>query len=224
MLSYSSSSDKYASNSHFDRCLRQIEQDILRMGALVEQSFRLSHEALFDQNIEVTKQINALDEQIDQYYRQIELDCVTLMTLKAPFARDLRLICAYMQLIRDIERIGDYAEDLAEFALKLFPYSSHECLPEVAAMSQQTQMMLAASLGALSDLDDTAGRRVKEMDDTVDEAYEHLYITLAKETDVKGSVEPILLLGLVIRHLERMADHATNIGQRVSYIVTGDRA
>lgn len=194
------------------------------MGALVEQSFRLSHEALFDQNIEVTKQINALDEQIDQYYRQIELDCVTLMTLKAPFARDLRLICAYMQLIRDIERIGDYAEDLAEFALKLFPYSSHECLPEVAAMSQQTQMMLAASLGALSDLDDTAGRRVKEMDDTVDEAYEHLYITLAKETDVKGSVEPILLLGLVIRHLERMADHATNIGQRVSYIVTGDRA
>ncbi len=194
------------------------------MGALVEQSFRLSHEALFDKNIEVTKQINALDEQIDQYYRQIELDCVTLMTLQAPVANDLRLICAYMQLIRDLERIGDYAEDLAEFALKLFPYSAHACLPEVAAMSQQTQMMLAASLGALADLDDTAGRRVKEMDDTVDEAYEHLYATLAKDTDLTGGVEPILLLGLVIRHLERMADHATNIGQRVSYIVTGDRA
>lgn len=223
-MGYSSFSNQKATNSYFDRCLRQIEQDVLRMGALVEQSFRLSHEALFDKNIEVTKQINVLDEQIDQYYRQIELDCVTLMTLQAPVANDLRVICAYMQLIRDLERIGDYAEDLAEFALKLFPYSSHYCLPEIAAMSQQTQTMLAASLVALADLDDTAGRRVKEMDNTVDEAYENVYATLAKHTDVKGSVEPILLLGLVIRHLERMADHATNIGQRVSYIVTGDRA
>ena len=194
------------------------------MGALVEQSFRLSHEALFENNVEAAQQINDLDEQIDQYYRQIELDCVALMTLQAPVANDLRIICAFMQLIRDLERIGDYAEDLAEFAIKLFPYSSHACLPEIATMSHQTQMMLAASLVALADLDDSAGRRVKEMDDTVDEAYENLYTVLAKNTDPQGVVEPILLLGLVIRHLERMADHATNIGQRVSYIVTGDRA
>lgn len=223
-MNYSISSNKNSSNFYFERCLKQIEQDILRMGALVEQSFRLSHEALFDHNMEAANQINGLDKQIDQYYRQIELDCVTLMTLQAPVANDLRLICAFMQLIRDLERIGDYAEDLAEFAVKLFPYSSHPCLPQVATMSYQTQMMLAASLVALADLDDTAGRRVKEMDDTVDEAYEHLYTILAKNTDIQGSVEPILLLGLVIRHLERMADHATNIGQRVSYIVTGDRA
>ena len=194
------------------------------MGALVEQSFRLSHEALFENNVEAAQQINDLDEQIDQYYRQIELDCVALMTLQAPVANDLRIICAFMQLIRDLERIGDSAEDLAEFAIKLFPYSSHACLPEIATMSHQTQMMLAASLVALADLDDSAGRRVKEMDDTVDEAYENLYTVLAKNTDPQGVVEPILLLGLVIRHLERMADHATNIGQRVSYIVTGDRA
>lgn len=223
-MSYSSSPDKNPSNSYFDRCLRRIEQDVLRMGALVEQSFRLSHEALFEKNVEAAQQINDLDEQIDQYYRQIELDCVALMTLQAPVANDLRVICAFMQLIRDLERIGDYAEDLAEFAIKLFPYSSHACLPEIATMSHQTQMMLAASLVALADLDDSAGRRVKEMDDTVDEAYENLYTVLAKNTDPQGVVEPILLLGLVIRHLERMADHATNIGQRVSYIVTGDRA
>lgn len=194
------------------------------MGALVEQSFRLSHEALFHQNLEAAKQINDLDEQIDRYYRQIELDCATLMTLQAPVATDLRVISAFMQLIRDLERIGDYAEDLAEFAIKLFPYSPHPCMPEVAAMSHQTQVMLAASLVALADLDATAGKNVKEMDDIVDEAYDRLYEILAKNSNIQGVVEPILLLGLVIRHLERMADHATNIGQRVAYIVTGDRA
>jgi len=195
------------------------------MGALVEQSFRLSHEALFHQNLEVVQQINDLDEQIDKYYRQIELDCAALMTLQAPVASDLRVISAFMQLIRDLERIGDYAEDLAEFAIKLFPYSPHPCLSEVAAMSHQTQMMLAASLVALADLDATAGKRVKQMDDIVDDAYDHLYTVLAKNSNnVEGAIEPILLLGLIIRHLERMADHATNIGQRVAYIVTGDRA
>jgi phosphate transport system protein len=194
------------------------------MGALVEQSFRLSHSALFHQNLEAAKQINELDEQIDQYYRQIELDCATLMTLQAPVASDLRIISAFMQLVRDLERIGDYAEDLSEFAIQLFPYSPHPCLPEIAAMSHQTQMMLAASLVALADLDATAGKKVKEMDDQVDDAYDRIYNVLAKKSDVQGVVEPILLLGLTIRHLERMADHATNIGQRVAYIVTGDRA
>lgn len=203
--------------------MKRVEQDVLRMGALVEQSFRLSHEALFDQNLEVIQQINELDEQIDQYYRQIEFDCAQLLTLQAPVATDLRVISAFMQLIRDLERIGDYAEDLAEFAMKLFPYSPHPCLSQIASMSNQTQMMLATSLVALADLDGTAGRRVKTMDNIVDDAYEEIYEMLAKN-QVQGIVEPILLLGLVIRHLERMADHTTNIAQRVTYIVTGDRA
>ena len=224
MLSYWSSHNGEARNSYFDRSLKRVEQDVLRMGALVEQSFRLSHEALFHQNLEAAKQIDHLDKQIDQYYRQIELDCAALMTLQAPVATDLRVISAFMQLIRDLERIGDYAQDLAEFAIKLFPYSPHPCLSQVAAMSHQTQMMLAASLVALADLDATAGKRVKQMDDIVDDAYDELYTVLAKDKKVEAGVEPILLLGLTIRHLERMADHATNIGQRVAYIVTGDRA
>ncbi len=90
-------------------------------------------------------------------------------------------------------------------------------------MSHHAQAMLAASLVALADLDATAGRAVKVLDDKVDTAYETLYQILAHQRDIKGVVEPILLLGLVIRHLERMADHATNIGQRVTYIVTGHR-
>ena len=210
--------------SHFERRLRRLEQDILRMGALVEQSFRLSHQSLFARDLIAVAQISSLEKKIDHFYRHIELECATLITLEAPVAKDLRLLSAFMQLVRDLERIGDYAEDLAEIAIKIFPYPPHKCLPEIELMSHHAQAMLAASLVALADLDAVAGRAVKRLDDTVDTAYKTLYQTLATERDIKGVVEPIILLALVIRHLERMADHATNIGQRVAYIVTGQRS
>jgi phosphate transport system protein len=209
---------------HFERRLRRLERDILRMGALVEHSFRLSHQALFARDLVAAEEIPLLDKEIDRFYRQIELECAALITLEAPVAKDLRLLSASMQLVRDLERIGDYAEDLAEIAIKLFPYPPHPCVPQIEIMSHHAQVMLAASLVALVDLDAGAGRAVKRLDDTVDTAYKTLYQTLATERDIKGVVEPIILLALVIRHLERMADHATNIGQRVAYIVTGQRS
>lgn len=193
------------------------------MGALVENSFRLSHQALFARDLEAAKAIAPLDKQIDQFYRQIESECVILMTLRAPAAQDSRLLGAFMQLVRDIERIGDYAKDLGEIAIKLFPYPIHPCMPQIEVMSQHAQAMFSMSLVALADLDADIGKRLKDQDTTVDDAYESLYQTLAYQRDVKGVIEPILLLTLVIRHLERMADHATNIGQRVAYIVTGHR-
>lgn len=209
--------------THFDRCLKRLEQDVLRMGTLVEESFRLSHHSLFERNLETVQKIKDNDKQIDRYYRQIELDCVTLMTLQAPVAQDLRLLSAFMQLVRDLERIGDYAKDLSEISVKLFPYPPHTCMKDIEAMSLHAQLMLATSLVALADLDGNAGKKVKKMDDIVDDAYDRLYEVLARQRDIKGVVEPILLMALVIRHLERMADHSTNIAQRVSYIVTGQR-
>jgi phosphate transport system protein len=194
------------------------------MGALVENSFRLSHQAIFSRNLEAARTLPLLDKKIDRYYHQIESECITLLTLQAPVAQNLRILSAFMQLIRDLERIGDYAEDLAAIAIKLFLYPPHSSLPEIEVMSHHAQAMLATSLVALVDLDASAGRNIKQLDDTVDTAYETLYQTLAYERDITGVVEPIVLLALVIRNLERMADHATNIGQRVSYIVTGHRS
>jgi phosphate transport system protein len=128
-----------------------------------------------------------------------------------------------MQLIRDLERIGDYAKDLTQIAIKLIPYPPHPCLTQIKNMSFHAQFMLSTSLSALVNLDVATGLAVKELDDTIDDAYESLYNQLACQENIRGSIEPILLLTLIIRHLERMADHATNIGQRISYIVTGYR-
>ncbi|MBE9114965.1 phosphate signaling complex protein PhoU [Lusitaniella coriacea LEGE 07157] len=220
-MTLSSQITHYNAPTHFERALKRLGQQVLRMGALVEQSCRLSHLALFEKDLDAAQQIKRLDKQIDRYHQRIERDCATLMTLQRPVAQDLRLLNAFMHLIRDLERIGDYAEDLAELAVKLFPYPPHSCIGEVREMSQNAQVMLASSLEALADLNPTAGQTVKQMDDRVDDAYETVYQTLAVTRDIQGVVEPILLLALIIRHLERMADHATNIGQRVSYIVTG---
>jgi phosphate transport system protein len=210
--------------TQLQRQAKSLERDVLRMGALVENSFRLAHQGLFARDLAAARTIPAQDKQIDRFYRQIELDCATLMTLKAPVAQDLRLVSAFMQLIRDLERIGDYSKDLGEIAIKIFSYPPHPCMPQIESMSHHAQAMLAASLVALVNLDAEAGLQVKQLDNTVDTAYETIYQTLAHQRDIKGVVEPILLLALVIRHLERMADHATNIGQRVAYIVTGHRA
>jgi phosphate transport system protein len=207
----------------FDRQVKAIQNDVLRMGALVEQSCGLAHQALFAQQLDVVAPLSAQDKQIDQLYRQIEVDCLRLIALQSPVASDLRFIGNLMQLIRDLERIGDYAEDLGEVALKLCSYPSLPLLKEIEHMSQVTRSMLSMSLAALSELDAESGLLMKERDDEVDAGYERVYQQLAQEQGVAGSVEPLLLMMLAIRAIERMADHATNIGQRVAYIVTGQR-
>jgi phosphate transport system protein len=202
---------------------RSLEQDLLRMGALVENSFRLAHRSLFQREIDIIQQIPQIDLKIDKYYHQIELECAELMAVASPAAQDLRMISAFMQMVRDLERIGDYAKDLGMISLKLFPYAEHPCIPAIEQMSHRARAMLEASLAALATLDGTAGPTVHKLDDAVDLAYEEIYQTLASQTNLQGSIEPSILLALTIRHLERMADHATNIAFRVTFIVTGAR-
>lgn len=214
---------KRHTRKRFEREITRIEQDVLRMGALVENSFWLAHTALFDRDLEAATKIDLQDKQIDQFYRQIELDCINLIALQSPVARDLRLLSALMHLVRDLERIGDYAENLGEIAVKLFPYTVPPYMDRMQVMSNRCRAMLSMSLSTLSELDAESALEIKTKDDAVDSDYKILYDLLAKQNTAQPNIEPILLLVLAIHHLERMADHATNIGQRVGYIVTGKR-
>jgi phosphate transport system protein len=208
---------------HFERQLKRIQRDVLRMGALVESSCNLARQALFEGDLEAPDKIILQDKQIDRFYKQIELDCVNLIALQSPVAQDLRLLSALMQLVRDLERIGDYAKNLGDVAVRLFPYPPSPHMAQIRLMFDRCRAMLAMSLASLSDLDAESGLEVKVKDDAVDLDYETLYTLLAQQSNIQGTVEPIVLLVLLIRHLERMADHATNIGKRVAYIVTGQR-
>jgi phosphate transport system protein len=205
----------------YERRVRLVEQDVLRMGALVENSFWLAHTALFDRNLESAQQIPIQDKQIDRYYRQIEQDCLHLIALGSSDQNNLRLLSAIMHLVRDLERIGDYAKNLGEISIKLLPYGVPMFMGSILQMSQRCRSMLSMSLEALANLDGEKALQVKLKDDAVDDDYDRLFQLLVRQEEQRG--EALLLLVLVIHHLERMADHATNIGQRVAYIVTGNR-
>ena len=146
--SQTSVTNSSAPSSPIERKIRRLGQDVLRMGAMVETSFRYSQDVLFRRELSAVTAIAELEKQIDGYYRRIEADCVLTMTLNAPVAEDCRWLSALMQLIRDLERIGDYAEDLAEIGVKLFAYPVPELLPDIESMARDTQMMLAMSLSA----------------------------------------------------------------------------
>ncbi|MBW4652977.1 MAG: hypothetical protein KME20_08115 [Kaiparowitsia implicata GSE-PSE-MK54-09C] len=122
--------------------MRSVQRDVLRMGALVENSFLLARRALFDRDLDAAKAIAVQDKQIDQFYRQIELACVNLMALQSPVTQDLRQLSAIMQLVRDLERIGDYAKALGQVAIKLFPYPIHPCMARIQIMSDRCRAIM----------------------------------------------------------------------------------
>ncbi|MEB3274812.1 MAG: phosphate signaling complex protein PhoU [Prochlorothrix sp.] len=209
--------------SQFDRQIRAVQQDVLRMGALVESSCWLSGQALFEQDLEAAEQVRTQDKEIDRLYRQIEMDCIGLLALQAPVSQDLRLLSSLLQLIRDLERIGDHAKDIGALSIQLFPYPPHPCMAHIKLMFSRCRAMLAISLEALVNLDAQVGLTMKEDDNLVDTDHDTLYRQLVGQPLQGDSVEPIVLLVLIIRYLERIADHCTNIGNRVVYIVTGER-
>jgi len=211
------------SRPSLDRKIIRVQRDVLKMGALVENSCLLAREALCDRNLEAARRIPIQDKQIDTLYRQIEVDCTNLLTLEAPVTQDLRLVSAFTQMVRDLERIGDYSKSIGGMAIKLFPYPVHECMGEIETMLDRCRSMVALCLRSLSELDPVAGRSIKQKDDAVDEDYARLYDQLVNAPCPNGQTEPVVLMVLVIRSLERIADHATNVGKRVTFVVTGER-
>lgn len=211
------------SRQSLDRRLTRVQRDVLKMGALVESSCMLAREALCNRDLDAAKKIPVQDKEIDTLYRQIEVDCTLLLNLEAPVTQDLRLVSAFMQMVRDLERIGDYTKSIGSAAIKLFPYPVHDCMNDIETMLDRCRSMVALCLRSLSELDPDAGAALKSKDDVVDDDYDRIYAELIGTRVGNGSVEPVVLMVLVIRALERIADHATNVGKRVTYVVTGER-
>lgn len=208
----------------FDLQVLRIQRDLLRMGALVENACVLARDALCDRNLEAAQQLALHDKQVDRLYRQIEQDCLGALVACASDPRQLRHVGAFMQMVRDLERIGDYAEDIGEAAIRLFPYPVPAHMNRVQIMLDRCRSMVAMSLLALSNLDAASGLDIKRKDDAVDDDYTEIYTLLTQQPPLGPSIEPTVLQVLIIRYLERIADHATNIGKRVAYIVTGERS
>lgn len=191
------------------------------MGALVERSCQLAQRGLFARDIEAIAKIAPQDQKIDALGQTIESGCFKLIALYAPMLEELRLLAALMQLVRDLERIGDYAQNIGTIAVQLSGYDPHPVLSQVTPMFDRSRAMLSLSLMSLADFNAQTGLAIRCEDEAVDADYRQLYSLLIQKAHTFETAEPTLLLVLLIRHLERMADHAVNIGRRVAYIVTG---
>jgi len=206
----------------FDEELTGLKEALLKMATLVEESIALSVQALKDRNEELIQHVFAREETINDLDVEIEQLSLKLIALKQPMASDLRMIVAAMKMGGELERIGDQAVNIAERTQELLKVPLLKPLLDIPRMTSLAQKMVRDSIRAFIDQDAALAKNVCERDDEVDELYDQVFRELltyriADPTTIPRAVELIL----ISRHLERIADHATNISEDVIYQVEG---
>ncbi len=208
---------------HLQRDLEAVKSQLLDMGSLVEKVSNQAITALQERDTELSAGVHELDLTIDQQEVKIEEECLKILALHQPVATDLRFVVCVMKVNNDLERMGDLAINIAERASYL---SSHEPLGvplDFHRMAELTREMVKESLNALLNLDTDLARKVLAKDDEVDEINRQMFeileeIMLKDPTTIRRAIH----LLSASRHLERIADLATNIAEDVVFLVEGE--
>jgi phosphate transport system protein len=203
--------------------INKLKKRIAELAALVEERFSMAVRAIELNDPWMADQVIAGDIVIDREEVDIEEECLKILALHQPVADDLRFIVVVLKMNNDLERIGDLAVNIAHHAELIAALDQRMPVPfEYFAMAQKAQVMLRKSLDALMNQDANLAYEVCKTDDEVDKMKKDLQSIFAKEVVEKSSeTEPLIDLFLISRHLERIADHATNIAEDVIYMVTG---
>ena len=207
--------------NRFDLQLKQLNDDIIEMGNMIERAIEMGVYALIGHDTDKAKQTINYDMDIDHMERDIEALCMKLLLQQQPVARDLRQISSALKMITDMERIGDQASDIAD--LSKFIEENHVQIPElIGKMAEMTVGMVTESVDAFVKRDLDLCRKVIDDDDQVDDAFNQIKMALVKriqENHVKSFEAADLLM--VAKYFERIGDHATNIAEWVIYSITG---
>lgn len=208
-------------SKHLVRDLENLQRQILNMAGCVEESIYKSIQALQEHDKALAQEVIAGDNKIDELDNAVTEECLKLLALHQPVARDLRRIATVFMITTDLERMGDLAADIAARALTIMP--NIEIPDKLPRMTDMTTSMVRQSLDAFVNLDGKQARRVIRLDDEVDrynaEIIDELMTRMKSSPDL---IEPCLSLFSAVRHLERIADHATNIAEDVLYMVDGE--
>lgn len=214
---------QHITRSQFESELDGLRSTLLEMGAIVDRMVATAIEALTESDIAAAERVIVDDDAVDDLDLQIEHQCMRLLALQQPMARDLRLIGTVLKVITDLERIGDHAVDTAKVARKLAKAGFSRPLVDIPKIADVARSMLRNALEAFVQHDLTLVSKVIDSDDLVDELF-HRYRTEIHESMKKDPsivVEGSYLL-FVCHYLERIADHAVNIAERVHYVETGE--
>lgn len=206
----------------FEKQLSQLHKDVEKMGLAVEKNYDTLFDALADKNEDDIVLIMRNDRIINDMQRGIEAACLSLITKQQPVARDLRLVTASLKVVTDIERIGDHCSDMAELFIRLemkdlCSYSSH-----IKEMIEETKKLEHAAVDAFVNRDVSAAQKVIDGDDVVDELFnkvkEDLVEHLRKET---ANADECIDVLMIAKYLEKIGDHAVNIGEWEIFQETG---
>ncbi|HJN15636.1 MAG TPA: phosphate signaling complex protein PhoU [Armatimonadota bacterium] len=210
--------------SHLHREIEGLKKRILSLSAIVEESVQLAVKALEDRDAALAARVIKNDDDvIDLAEVDVEEECLKLLALYQPVATDLRFIIAVLKINSDLERIGDMAVNIAERADFLADEAPTPVPAMIGQMASAAQKMLKDSLDALVNMDGHLAARIFVADDEVDELNRRMYFeTQDRIRSHPEELERLMHILSVSRHLERIADHATNIAEDVIYMVSGE--
>ena len=203
--------------------LNQIKRRILSLGTLVEERVRMAVAAVEHKDAREAEEIIEKDYEIDEMEVEIEEECLKVLALHQPVAVDLRFLVTVIKINGELERIGDQAVNIAQRVGVLAKQSNPSFEYDYSSMAEKAEAMLRMSLDALVNLDNDMAFKVLVLDDEVDkiqsDAYDRIKNTMKTNPEQMGYLINLLL---VSRHLERLADHATNIAESVIYLIEGE--
>lgn len=206
----------------YDRDLASLQNDLAEMGKLVENATRLALQALETRDAALAQQVITADDEIDNLQDALERKCVAMLATQQPAAIDLRVVMSAVHIGVELERMGDYAEGIAKICLRIGEQPLLKPLIDIPRMAELALKMLNESLQAHTDRDEWLARKICRDDDTVDDLYNQIYRELLTYMlQDPRNIEQATYLLWVAHDLERIADRATNISERVLWLVSG---
>jgi phosphate transport system protein len=208
---------------HFEREMEHLKSRLLEMGATVEDLVARSMQALMERDAALARDAIALESDIDRQEIHIEEECLKLLALYQPVAGDLRFVTAVMKINNDLERMGDLGGHIAERALVLAEHREVSLPVDMRRMAAAVQHMVRQSLDALVNQDAERAQQVILADNEIDAFHQEMFPLIAAQ--MRRQPESIEILFHVLsasRHLERIADYATNVAEDVVYLVRGE--
>ena len=208
--------------NRFASQLEQLNNELIKMGSLVEYAIDSAVKALIGQDREQAQKVIEFDMEIDHKEKDIESFCLKLLLQQQPVARDLRQISSALKMITDMERIGDQAADISELTILLADSIYIKKLEHIPQMAQETIKMVTDSIDAFVRKDLEKAQAVVEADDLVDELFNEVKRDLIKliHSNVDNGDQAMDFL-MIAKYFERIGDHATNIAEWVIFSITG---
>lgn len=203
--------------------LEKLNNDVIKMGTLLEESINNVIIALNKMDADLAKEIIEADDKIDELELSIELSCISLIAKQQPVASDLRKVTSIMRIIADIERIADHCSDISEYIIKISKEKKVTMPKHVVEMTNAMKTMTINTIDSFVKKDVEKAREVIASDDIVDNYFDEIMDELcAAMKENPDQIRQYAEYLMIVKYLERMADHATNISGWIQFIVTGD--